>query len=821
VKQALAISKTESFYVVGGTLQRDAPSYIARDADEQLYRLLKEGEVCYVLTARQMGKSSLMVQTAARLREEGATVAVLDLTTLGQNLNEEQWYSGLLEIIGEQLSLDHELQETWFQNQPLGPLHRWILALREVVLPNSNGQVVIFIDEIDAVRSLRFSTDEFFAGLRQLYNHRTQDLALTRLTFCLTGVASPSDLIRDTRTTPFNIGRRIELSDFVESEAAPLARGLGQDDRLRLRLLRRVLHWTGGHPYLTQRLCQAVADASPISGTGDVDRICAELFLSHKARERDDNLLFVRERLLRSEVDTPALLTLYDKVRSGKKVVDDQTNPLVPVLRLSGITRVENGCLRVRNRVYERVFDRQWVKSNMPGAEVRRQRAAYVRGIKVISLPALLVVAIASYIPFSIYRQSIAPPHASKSPAPPAFWASFSASAAATNNLGALVVKAGQPGVDISINNRVYGRTNAKGELTVPLLESGNYFLGVQKPGFQGLTQRITIEPQKQTQLSVQLVQPVIAGSSGVIEGAPPGAEVRLDGKLLGTTAADGTFVLTPIPGEHTVLVAKEGFLPQETKEVFAPGKKLTRRAALEPDAEFQRWQALSSNAAPSEIDRFIRDYPSGRFTVQARTLQEQTEWNALKNGKDLEALTAFVNNFPQGAHASNARNLIGEIQAEQEQWLAARASKDVEQLKAYVAKYPDGQYARSAQDEIAKLQQEGTLREEELRKIGQLLRAYESAYNERNLDRIVSLWPSLSPSVQKSTRSLFKDVQSVKFTLKEIGEPQISGTTASIVCNRVRDITRSDQTQSHIEGTVTFKLVKHDNSWLILDGPL
>ena len=785
MKQALAVSKTESFYVVGGTLQRDAPSYIARDADEQLYRLLKKGEVCYVLTARQMGKSSLMVQTAARLREEGATVAVLDLTTLGQNLNEEQWYSGLLEIIGEQLNLEHELQDTWFQNQALGPLHRWILALREVVLPNSNGQVVIFIDEIDAVRSLRFSTDEFFAGLRQLYNHRTQDLALTRLTFCLTGVASPSDLIHDTRTTPFNIGRRIELSDFVESEAAPLAQGLGQDDRLRLRLLRRVLHWTGGHPYLTQRLCQAVADVSPVSGTGEVDRICAELFLSHKARERDDNLLFVRERLLRSEVDTPALLTLYDKVRSGKKVVDDQTNPLVPVLRLSGITRVDNGCLRVRNRVYERVFDRQWVKSNMPGAEVRRQRAAYVRGIKVISLPALLVVAIASYIPFSIYRQSIAPPHASKSPSPPAFWASFSASAAATNNLGALVVKAGQPGVDISINNRVYGRTNAKGELTVPLLESGNYLLGVQKPGFQSLTQQITIEPQKQTQLSVQLVQPVIAGSSGVIEGAPPGAEVRLDGKLLGTTASDGTFVLTPIPGEHTVLVAKEGFLPQETKELFAPGKKLTRRAALEPDVEFQRWQALSSNAGPSEIDRFIRDYPNGRFTAQARTLGEQAEWNALKDGKDLQALTAFVNKFPQGVHASEARNLMSGLQAEQEQWLAARASKDIAQLKAYVAKYPEGQYVRSAQEEIAKLTDNRPTAPAtdatDKSAILEVIKQYQQAYDQRNVEELKRIWPGMDKSRVASPRDFFRTASSVKSTVHIDQEPLINGGEATV----------------------------------------
>jgi hypothetical protein len=100
-----------------------------------------------------------------------------------------------------------------------------------VVLEQRPGRLVLFLDEIDAVRSLPFSTDEFFAAIRECYNRRTQDPAFERLTFCLLGVATPSDLIQDTRTTPFNIGHRIELTDFAVVEAAPLESGLGRDEQ--------------------------------------------------------------------------------------------------------------------------------------------------------------------------------------------------------------------------------------------------------------------------------------------------------------------------------------------------------------------------------------------------------------------------------------------------------------------------------------------------------------------------------------------------------------------------------------------------------------
>ena len=73
-----------TFYVTGGTLRQDAACYVERQADKDLLDGLLKGEFCYVLTSRQMGKSSLMVRTAGKLREQGLRVAVLDLTAVGQ-----------------------------------------------------------------------------------------------------------------------------------------------------------------------------------------------------------------------------------------------------------------------------------------------------------------------------------------------------------------------------------------------------------------------------------------------------------------------------------------------------------------------------------------------------------------------------------------------------------------------------------------------------------------------------------------------------------------------------------------------------------------
>ena len=104
------------FFIAGGTLHPDAPSYIDRQADQELFDATLRGDFCYVLTARQMGKSSLMARTAKRLNKEDVHTAIIDLTQIGGEQGTiilDQWYYGIIHQILRALGLKEDLQVWW------------------------------------------------------------------------------------------------------------------------------------------------------------------------------------------------------------------------------------------------------------------------------------------------------------------------------------------------------------------------------------------------------------------------------------------------------------------------------------------------------------------------------------------------------------------------------------------------------------------------------------------------------------------------------------------------------------------------------------
>lgn len=357
--------KLDKFYVAGGSMNADALSYIKRDADDKLYNHLNEGDFCYILTPRQMGKSSLMIRTAKKLEEKGVHTAIVDLSLSRTKYEEqpaEKWYNGIEQTITSELKIKVNLND-WrndWKNLPIS--QRLSEFFKKIVLESTKGKIVIFIDEIDSTISQPF-TDGFFAAIRNCYNERARDSNYDRLSFALLGVASPSDLIKDFYCSPFNIGQEIDLSDFTFNQSTQLLSGLGANLKNSDQTLERILHWTGGHPYLTQKLFKSLAEKKAKHYTNEiVDENVNDIFLKPEVIRKDWNLDFVRKCLTEDPKYNKEILKLYRRICQGKTVINNPDSLIHAAIKLSGLIIQDANILKVRNNIYKRVFTLDWIK---------------------------------------------------------------------------------------------------------------------------------------------------------------------------------------------------------------------------------------------------------------------------------------------------------------------------------------------------------------------------------------------------------------------------------------------------------------------------
>jgi serine/threonine protein kinase len=366
-------------YRVGATLPPEAPSYVVRQADKDLYEGLKVKEFCYILNSRQMGKSSLEVRVRKRLEAEGFACALIDLTKVGiQQVTADEWYATLINSLADSLNLKFDLLPWWHDRRILTPLARFGEFIESVLLTQIDQNIVIFIDEIDSVLSLEFPTDDFFAFIRACYNQRNDKPAYQRLTFVLIGVATPSALIADKERTPFNLGRAIELHGFQISEVQPLAKGLENQVDDPSAVLTEILKWTGGQPFLTQKLCRWILkqELHIAAGTeaAEVEQFVRSRCITNwESQDEPEHLRTIRDRLFRKPESTGRLLGIYQHILQRSQIPADD-GPEQVELQLSGLVVKRNGMLTVYNTIYRNVFNEQWVQEAL--AELRPYKEA-------------------------------------------------------------------------------------------------------------------------------------------------------------------------------------------------------------------------------------------------------------------------------------------------------------------------------------------------------------------------------------------------------------------------------------------------------------
>ncbi|XZO02466.1 MAG: AAA-like domain-containing protein [Microcoleus sp.] len=391
-----------SYYQVGGSLTNNAPNYVKRRADDDFYNGLKAGELCYVLNSRQMGKSSLQVRTIQRLRNDGIACAAIDISEIGnRGVTPEQWYAGLLRILENNFNLSDVVNvRTWWRDRNfLAPVQRLSEFIETVLLANISSNIVIFIDEIDSILALDFCADDFLALIRSCYNKRANNSEFDRLTWALLGVASPTDLCHDknaSNNTPFNIGKAIELTGFDETEAQPLAAGLAEITDSSQEVLREVLYWTGGQPFLTQKLCKLLLEnshlirdlpppAPPYQG-GEKEEVKnfiqgqkeqlnnpkdwvekvvrLKIVDNWEFQDVPEHLSTIRDRLFKENQRIVRRLGLYQQILQQVEVIPDGSAEQME-LRLTGLIVKIGNKITLANPIYQAIFNPSIIQNKL------------------------------------------------------------------------------------------------------------------------------------------------------------------------------------------------------------------------------------------------------------------------------------------------------------------------------------------------------------------------------------------------------------------------------------------------------------------------
>jgi tetratricopeptide (TPR) repeat protein len=356
----------EDFYRVGGALRYDDHSYVIREADSRLYELLLKREYCYVFNSRQMGKSSLKARVSRQLRANGIKCVNADLTIIGKEQNKKRWYKGFAFQLLDSLSSDFlvNLSSWWLEHKELTNNQRLEKLFKEVIFKEYTQNIVVFVDEIDSIIDVPFK-DEFFSFIRCCCNLRADDLDFGRLSFCLLGVATPNDLIQDKNLTPFNVGRSIELTPltFEESKSALLP-GLSPYLENPESKLKSILEWTGGQPFLTQKLCDLLVNYAKESSS-DVSAIVQNyIILNWSSQDSPVHLGTILERIFGKPDRVIRLLDLYQQILKTGGILADNSETQNE-LCLTGLVVRHHGMLKVYNNIYTSIFHQGWVRKEL------------------------------------------------------------------------------------------------------------------------------------------------------------------------------------------------------------------------------------------------------------------------------------------------------------------------------------------------------------------------------------------------------------------------------------------------------------------------
>lgn len=332
----------EDLEAPGGAVRLDDKCYIERTADTQLQReIVRAGTTTTIRAARQTGKSSLLIRGVHHARQNDAKIVYLDVQRVDEDhlVTSDIFLRYLAEFIVRKLRLDiQEVDRLW--QGSLGPQDKLTFLMEDYVLPESEGPIVLAMDEVDRLLQTKLHNN-FFGLLRSWHNNRALDDRWNKLNIVMVISTEPYLLIADVKQSPFNVGLRLYLEDFDEVQVRDLNRRHGSP--VREDEFHHLIEWLSGHPYLTRKaLYVLVTEQTPWA---DLTRVAVEdhgPFGDHLRRYH---------WLLNDE---PDLRKALKEVIEYEHCVDEKS--FFRLLR-AGLVKGSGDCCKCRCALYQKYFE--------------------------------------------------------------------------------------------------------------------------------------------------------------------------------------------------------------------------------------------------------------------------------------------------------------------------------------------------------------------------------------------------------------------------------------------------------------------------------
>lgn len=202
----------------------------------------------------------------------------------------------------------------------------------------------------------------------------------------------------------------------------------------------------------------------------------------------------------------------------------------------------------------------------------------------------------------------------------------------------------------------------------------------------------------------------------------------------------------------------------------------------------------------PAEMSTLVRT-----FAFRPRPPQE-LEWEQLAGTRDLAALRAFAARYPNDPLAQRASARVAELDWEQTQALGSPAA-----LRQFLERYPAHPGAKQALQAADAAEAAASTQS-----VLAVIARYGKAFNEKNLEALKAVRPSLTADELRKIEQSFRMAKSVQMSLTPKQAPVVTGTAASVPCEMQVEMRMDRSSPPPVKQQVVITLVRTASDWII-----